>query len=177
MKKKLDMHRVGRDFFYEEMKRERGEHNDNENDATRIHIEIVNATPQLTACKGMLMILVDPDQLSWEQAQTLAIEDVTAIRSLRKTIEDNLVPIGVGSIVDWRAAIASAVDEFSRVPVKYTLMRDPNDEDGLKNMVRAIQGMVTGQSLADIKKQYEEDEQRDAKKKKEEQVEPDKEKK
>jgi len=172
------MHRVGRDFFYEEMKRERGEHDENEKKNTHIHIEVMDVTPQITACKGMLMILVDPDQLSWEQAQTLAIDDVTAIRSLRKTIEDNLMPVGAGSVADWKTAIASAMDTFSRVPMKYTAMRDPNDGDGLKNMVRALQGMVAGQSLAEIKKQYAEDEQRDEEKKKEkkkeeEEVEPD----
>lgn len=163
------------------MKRERGE-NEKTNNNTRIHIEVVNATPQITACKGMLMILVDPDEMSWERAQTLTIEDVTAIRALRKTVMDNMMPIAVGSIADWKSAIASAMEIFAAMPVKYTMMHDPNDEDGLKNMVRALQGMLSGQSLADVKKQYEEDEQRDAKKKKDaaeekEQVEPDKEKK
>lgn len=158
------MHRVGRDFFYEEMKRER----DGEDDkTTSIRIEMVDATPQFCACNAIRMILVDPDEMSWEDGQKLTIEDVTAIRALRKTIKDNLVPIASGSAAEWKATIAAVVDEFSRMPMKYTGWRDQTDEDGYKNMIRAIQGMATGKPLADIKKQYEEDEQRDAKKKKE----------
>jgi hypothetical protein len=153
------------------MKRERGDDDDNKNEC-EIHIQVMNIGPQMNACKGMLMILVDPDGPTRERAHSLAVDDITAIRALRKTIGDNLVP-KLGSIDEWKSAIASAVDSFCSMPVKYMMMRDPNDEEGFKSIAAGIREILQGKSISDLnKKQDEEEEKKKQKEDEKEQKEP-----
>lgn len=136
------------------MKRERG---DDDNNLADFHILIVNATLQLNACKAMLYMLPDPNEMSWERAQRLTIADITAIRTLRKTIMDNLGPSDGSSIEEWRAKIATAVDTFCNLPVRCVRMKDPNDEEGFKIIAQDIREMLAGASPADLLKKKQEE--------------------
>lgn len=137
-------------------------------------VQIVNATPQVTACKAMLYLLPDPNRCSWEQAQRLSIEDVTAIRALRKTIEDNMMPSsGTSSIEGWKATIVTAVEMFSSMPARCMMMKDPNDEEGFKRIAQDIQQMLEGVSPAELLKKNREEEKKEQEDEEEEQVESD----
>ena len=156
------------------MKRERGEGDDNKNENEyNIHIQLMDIGPQMRACSGMEMMLLRPDILKWEQAHALTIEDITAIRALRKTIEDSMFHPKFGSIDEWKSTIATAVDSFCRMPAKYTIMRDPNDEQGFKRIASGIREILQGKSVTDMIKKQDEEEEEKRKKEQQEEVEPD----
>jgi hypothetical protein len=155
------------------MKKEGGDDNE-KNSSADFHIRIVDATPQANACKAMMYMLRDPDRMSWERAQMLTIADITAIRALRKTIVDNLVPSGGCSIEDWKSTIESVVETFANMPARYMMMKDPNAEEGFKRIAKDIRDMLAGASPAHLLKEKQEERKG---KEQQEQVEPDKEKK
>lgn len=71
---------------------------------------------EVHACEAMLLMLVDPDHLSWERAVTLAIEDVTKIRTLRNAIARECISRG-------HDAIAAHVETFAQVPLRFTKIK------------------------------------------------------
>ena len=90
-------------------------------------------------CEVMLKLLVNPKQLTWAKAQTLTIDHVEKLNSIRGAIVHLLYDDRTGVSTDGFCARAGElVDQFEKLPIQ--CLRVDTDKDMAEDLRRVLSG-------------------------------------